>query len=99
MASRGFHTVSDSSPNSPCLSYQSISGTESPSFYSPLSLSPDIETMPRAEEVSGENAPLITHENHYGNNQSELNSMFITFRDSSSSSEAAEAVSFWKHIR
>jgi len=98
MASRGFHAVTDSSPNSPCRSYQSISGTESPTFYSPRSLSPDIETIQRAEEVSRENAPLITHENHYGDNQSEL-SMSLAFRDRSSSSFEAEVVPFWKHIR
>lgn len=98
MASRGFHAVSDSSPSSPCRSYQSISGTNSPTFYSPRSLSPDIEVVQRGEEISRENAPVITPENSDGNNQSQL-SMSIAFHDSSSSSTEAEVVPFWKHIR
>ena len=96
MASRGFHAVTDLSPSSPCRSYQSISGTDSPTFYSPRSLSPDIET--RGEEISRENAPLITHENHDGNDQREL-SMSIVFPDSPSSSTEAGDVPIWKHIR
>ena len=96
MASR--QAATDSYPSSPCRSYQSISGTDSPTFYSPRSLSPNIETVERGEEISRENAPLITHENHYGNNQGEL-SMSIEFHGSSSSSTAAEVVPFWKHIR
>ena len=99
MASRGSQAVTDSSPlNSPCRSYQSISGTDSPTFYSPRSLSPDIETMQTVEEVSGENAPLITQEDHYGSSQSEL-SMSVVFHGSSSTSFEAEVVPFWKHIR
>ena len=98
MASRRFHAVTASSPSSPCRSYQSISGTESPTFYSPRSLSPDVETVQRGEEISRENAPLITHENHDTNNQREL-SMSVVFPDSSSSSCEAEDVPFWKHIR
>lgn len=95
MASRGFHAATDSSPNSSCRSYQSISGTASPTFYSPRSLSPDIE---RGDEVSRDDAPLITHEDHHGNNQSEP-PMSIVFPDSSSTSFEAEVVPFWKHMR
>ena len=98
MASRWSYAVTDSSPNSPCRSYQSISGTDSPSFYSPRSLSPDIETIHRAEGVSTENEPLIARENHYGNSQTEL-SMSIVFPSGSSNSFEAEDVPFWKHIR
>ena len=99
MASRGFYDVTGN-PSSPSRNspHQSLSGTDSPSFYSPRSLSPDIETMQREEEVSIENAPLITHENHDENNQSEL-SMSIVFPGSSSNSFEAEDVPFWKHIR
>lgn len=98
MTSRGFYEVTIASPNSPCPSYQSLSGTDSPSFYSPRSLSPDIETIQAGDEVSIENAPLITHENHDGNDQGEL-SMSIVFPGSSSNSFEAEVVPFWKHIR
>ncbi|XP_020604072.1 P protein-like isoform X3 [Orbicella faveolata] len=98
MASRGFHAATDSSPNSSCRSYQSISGTESPTFYSPRSLSPDIEIIQRGDEVSRDDAPLITHEDHHGNNQSEL-PMSIVFADSSSTSFEAEVVPFWERMR
>lgn len=94
MASKGFHAVTDSSPSSPCRSYQSMSGTDSPTFYSPRSLSPDIVPVQGGEEISRDDAPLITHENDEG----EL-SMSIVFPDSSSSSVEAEVVPFWKHMR
>jgi len=98
MASRRSYAVTDSSPNSPGRSYLSISGTDSPSFYSTRSLSPDIETIVREEDVSRENEPLIARENHYENGQAEL-SMCIAFPSGSSNSLEAEEVSFWKHIR
>jgi len=41
---------------------------------------------------------LITHEDHHGNNQSEL-PMSIVFADSSSTSFEAEVVPFWERMR
>ena len=98
MASRRSYAVTDSSPNSPGRSYQSLSGTDCPSFYSTRSLSPDIETILREEEVSTENEPLIARENHNENSQVEL-SMRIVFPSGSSNSLEAKDVSFWKHLR